>query len=60
MKDRHTPFLLVGLGLAAVGGLGLAFGAGPPLVWTGLAVVGAVLALAAQHRMARLPEEDED
>lgn len=59
MKDRHAlPLLLIGLSLALGAGLGLGFEVGPRAVWTVLVFAGVVLALAAQHRMSRLPEEE--
>ena len=60
MRERRDVGLLVaGLGLAAAAGLGLAFDLGPTLGLTVVALVGVVLAFAAQHRMARLPSDDE-
>jgi ABC-type sulfate transport system permease component len=61
MKESHAlPLLLAGLGLALVAAFGLGLEVGPPGVWTALVFVGVVLVLAAQHWMARLPEEHED
>ena len=61
MRERRAVLLLVtGLALAALAGLGLAFDAGPKLGLTALALVGVVLALAAQQWMARLPGEGRD
>jgi hypothetical protein len=58
-ERRAVPILVLGLGLAAVAGLGLFLGIGSSVPMTALAVVGVVLSLGVLHRMARLPEDRE-
>lgn len=56
-ERRAVPLLLLGLGLAAAAGLGMAFDLGPSTLLTGLVLAGVVLALVAQHHMGRLPND---
>ena len=57
MTRWQVPVVLAAVAVGTA--FGLAFDLGPPLGLTVLALAGIVLAFAAQHRMARLPIDDE-